>query len=108
MLMSFSTPGRSRHSDPSLVEQRQIASHQVEDFGRVGVLWTRALDVGLAAKLVRQWPPHSIDDKPALDPKGDMPEEGHSARGTDVAPYPSSSGHISLEKTRERSAPPRE
>jgi hypothetical protein len=34
-----------------------------------------------------------------------MPEEGHSARGPDVAPYPPSSGHISLEKTRERSAP---
>ena len=63
MLMSVSTPGRSHHSDPSLVEQGQIASHQVEGFGRVGVLWTRALDVSLAAKLVRQRPRHSIDDK---------------------------------------------
>jgi hypothetical protein len=75
MLMSVSTPGRSHHSDHSLVELGQIASHQVEDFGRVGVLWTRALDVSLAAKLIRQRPRHSIDDKPVLDPEDDVPEE---------------------------------
>ena len=50
-------------------------SHQVEDFGRVGVLWTRALDVSLAAKLIGQRPSHSIDDQAALDPEDDMPEE---------------------------------
>jgi hypothetical protein len=53
--------------------QGQSASHQVEDFGRVGVLWTRALDVSLAAKLVRQRPRQPIDDKAAFDPEDDMP-----------------------------------
>lgn len=101
--ISVSTPRRSHYGDSGLVQQGQIGSRQFEDFGRVGALWTRALDVDLAAKLVRQRPPHSIDDKPALDPEDDVPEEGHSARRTDVAPYPSSGGRIGLEKTRERS-----
>ena len=79
---------------PDLVEKRQIAPHEFEDFGRVGTLWTRALDVDLAAKLVGQRPPHSIDDKPALHPEDYVPEEGYSARRTDVALYPSSGGRV--------------
>jgi hypothetical protein len=45
--------------------QGDIASQQVADVGGVGALWTRALEVGLATKLVRQRPP-SIDDEPAF------------------------------------------
>ena len=75
MLMSVSTPGRSHQSDPSLVEQGQIVSHQVEGFGCVGAAAARALLIDLAAKLVSRRPSHSIDDKAALDPEDDMPEE---------------------------------
>ena len=94
-----------RNSHPGPVEDGQIGSHQFEDFGRIGAVGTRALEVDLAAKLVRQWPPHSIDDKTALDPEDDMPKEGHSARWLDVAPHPSSGGCIGFEKTRERGTP---
>jgi hypothetical protein len=81
--------------------QGDIASQQVEDVGGVGALWTRALEVGLATKLVRQRPPHSIDDEPAFHLEDDVPKKGHSTRQTDVASYPSSGGRIGLEKTRE-------
>jgi hypothetical protein len=38
--MSVSTPKRSHHSDPRLIEPRYIASHKFEDFRGVGALWT--------------------------------------------------------------------
>jgi hypothetical protein len=69
MLMSVSTPGRSHHGDPGLVEKEQIVSQQFEDLGRVRAGGTRALEIVLAAKLVRQRPSHSIDDKPTFDPE---------------------------------------
>jgi len=94
-----------RDSRPGLVEKRQIGSHQLKDFARVGALWTRALDVDSAAKLVRQRSLHSIDDKPALDPEDNMPKDRHSARRTDVASHPSSGDRIGLEKSCERGTP---
>jgi hypothetical protein len=75
MLMSVSTQGRSHHSDPSLVEQGQIASHQVEDFSVVGRVGIRTIEIGLAAKLLGQRPRHSIDDKATFDPEDNVPEE---------------------------------
>jgi hypothetical protein len=80
--------------------QGDIASQQVEDVGGVGALWTRALEVGLATKLVRQRPP-SIDDEPAFRLEDGVPKKGHSTRQTDAASHPSSGGRIGLEKTRE-------
>jgi hypothetical protein len=76
-----------------------IASQQVEDVGGVGV--DRALEVGLATKLVRQRPPHSIDDEPAFQLEDDVPKKGHSTRQTDATSHPSSGGRNGLEKTRE-------
>ncbi len=100
---SVSTPRCSHQGDPGLVEKGYILSDQVEDVRSVRVVGTRALDVSLARKLVSERPPHSIDDKPTLDPEDDVLKEAHSACLTDVATYPSSGGRIGLEKTRERS-----
>jgi hypothetical protein len=99
-----SIPSCSHNGDPRLIQLRYVVSHEFEDFRGVGAAETRALEINLAAKLVGQRPSHSIDDEAALDPKDDMPEEGHSARRTDVAPYKSSGRRIGLEKSRERSA----
>jgi hypothetical protein len=81
--------------------------HRTEDLGRVGALWTRALEVGLASKLVSQRPSYSIGDKPALDRENDMPKEGHATRRLDAAPYPLRGGCVSLEENaRVPHAPP--
>jgi len=88
---------------PNLVQDRQIGPSQFQDFGRVGAVWTRALEVGLAAEIVRQRPPHSIDDKPALDSEDDVPEERHPAQGPDATSHPSGGGRVGFEKARERS-----
>jgi hypothetical protein len=56
----------------------------------------------LATKLLGQRPPHSIGDEPALDPKNYVPQEGYSARRTDVAADPSSGGRVRFEEARER------
>jgi hypothetical protein len=44
----------------------------------------------------------AADDLLMVDPEDAVPEEGHSARRTDVEPYPSSGRRIGLEKMRER------
>jgi hypothetical protein len=94
--MSVSAPRRSHYGNPNLVKQWYIVSHESEDFSRVRAVATRAFIIDLAAKLVSERPPHSIDHKPALDPEDDMPEEGHAARWTDVASYPSSGSRVGL------------
>jgi hypothetical protein len=58
----------------------------------------------LAAKYLGQRPPHSIGDKAALNPEDYVPQEGYSARLTDVALYPSSGGRVGFEETGERRA----
>jgi hypothetical protein len=68
-----SIPSCSHHGGSGLIQPRYIVSQEFEDFRGVGAPSTRALYVDLAAKLVGQRPPHSIDDKPALDPEDDVP-----------------------------------
>jgi hypothetical protein len=75
-IFAISTPRRSHHRDPGLIQPRYIVSHEFEDFVGVGALGTCALDVDLAAKLLGELPPHPIGDKAALDPEDDVPEEG--------------------------------
>jgi hypothetical protein len=56
----------------------------------------------LAAKFLGQRPPQPIGDKAPLDPEDYVPEEGYSARLTDVALYPPSAGRVGFEEARER------
>jgi hypothetical protein len=99
-----SIPSCSDHGGSGLIQPRYIVSHEFEDFRGVGPTGTRALYVDLAAKVVGERPPQSIGDKAALDPEDDVPEEGHSARRTDVASYPLGGWGPDLEKPRERSS----
>ena len=97
-----SIPSCSHHGGSGLIQPRYIVSQEFEDFRGVGAPSTRALYVDLAAKLLGERPPHSIDNKPALDPEDDVPKEGHSTRRTNVAAHPAGGERIGLEKTRER------
>jgi hypothetical protein len=103
-VLSISIAGRSHHSDPRLIQPRNIVAHEFKDFGRVRAVATRAFKIDLVAKLIGQRPSNSICDKAALDPEDDVPEEGYSARWTDIASYPLGGGGAGLEKTRERRA----
>jgi hypothetical protein len=101
--MSASTLRRS-HGGPGLVEERYIVSHQVEDFGSVRAVGTRALDVALAAEFVRERPSHAIGDEPAFDAEDDVAEERHPAGWPDTVANPPRGGRIGVEKTSERGA----